>query len=92
MTVKANVRSTPQLTEVTISHSAGGGVKIRKYGDESSTYSYFESQKLLFQEDWTADEIAAYVEEKRQILRERVDIVASAEHEERFNQSYMAGE
>lgn len=85
-------KSVPQVTEITISHSAGGGVKIRKYGDESSTYSYFESRKLAFGEDWTEDEIAVYVEEKRQVLRERVDIIASAEHEERFNQSYMAGE
>jgi hypothetical protein len=84
-------KSEPQIAEVTISHSAGGGVKIRKYGDESSTYSYFESQKLVFQDDWTPDEIAAFVEEQRQVLRERVDIIASAEHEERFNQSYMAG-
>lgn len=83
-------KSEPQLTEVTISHSAGGGVKIRKYGDESSTYSYFESQKFVFGEDWSDDDIAAYVEERRQVLRERVDIIASAEHEERFNQSYMA--
>ena len=83
-------KSTPQLSEVTISHSAGGGVKIRKYGDESSTYSYFESRKLVFEKDWSEDDIAAYVEEKRQELRERVDIIASAEHEERFNQSFMA--
>jgi hypothetical protein len=88
----ARAKSTPQITEVTISHSAGGGVNIRKYGDEKSSYSYFESQKLVFGEDWAEDEIAAYVEEKRQELRERVDIIASAEHEERFNQSYMAGD
>lgn len=85
-------KSKPQLTEKTISHSAGGGVKIRKYGDESSTYSYFESSKYTFGEDWTEEEIGAYVEEKRQVLRERVDIIASAEHEERFDQSYMAGD
>jgi hypothetical protein len=83
-------KSTPQLTEVTISHSAGGGVNIRGYGDEKSNYSYFESHKLAFAEDWSADDIAAYVEEKRTELRERVDIIASAEHEERFNQSFMA--
>lgn len=83
-------KSEPQLTEVTISHSAGGGVKIRKYGDESSTYSYFESRKFAFGEDWTEDEIEAYVEDKRQPLRDRVDIIASAEHAERFDQSYMA--
>jgi hypothetical protein len=85
-------KSTPQVTEVTISHSAGGGVKIRKYGDESSTYSYFESQKIAFGEDWSDDDIVAYVEERRQILRERVDIIATAEHAERFDASYMAGE
>ncbi len=42
-------------------------------------------------QSWSEDEIAAFVEEQRQVLRERVDIIASAEHEERFNQSYMAG-
>lgn len=86
----ATKKSVPQLTEVTISHSAGGGVNIRKYGDEKSSYSYFESQKLVFQDDWTEEDIIAHVEEKRQVLRDRVDIIASAEHEERFNQSYMA--
>jgi hypothetical protein len=85
-------KSEPKLVEKTISHSAGGGVKIRKYGDESSTYSYFESTKYVFDEDWTEAEIAAFIEEKRKVLRERVDTIASAEHEERFNQSYMAGE
>jgi hypothetical protein len=80
----------PQLVEKTISHSAGGGVKIRKYGDESSTYSYFESSKYVFDEDWTEDEIAEFIEERRAELRERVDAIASAEHAERFDQSYMA--
>jgi hypothetical protein len=83
-------KSEPKVTEVTISHTAGGSVSIRKY-DEKSSYSYFESQKFVFQEDWTPDDIAAYVEEKRQILRERVDTIGSAEHEERFSQSFMAG-
>lgn len=85
-------KSEPQLTEVTISHSAGGGVKIRKYGDESSTYSYFESHKYVFGEDWSEDDITAYVEGRRQELRERVDGIASDEHAERFDQSYMAGD
>jgi hypothetical protein len=84
-------KSTPRITEVTISHTGGGSVSIRKY-DEKSSYSYFESQKFVFDEDWTEDEIAAYVEERRQVLRHRVDVIASAEHEERFNQSFMAGE
>jgi hypothetical protein len=87
----AKKKSEPRLVEVAISHSAGGGVKIRKYGDESSTYSYFESRKFAFGEDWTPEDIEVYIEEQRQPLRERVDIIASAEHEERFNQSYMAG-
>ncbi len=80
----------PRITEVTISHSAGGGVNIRKYGDEKSSYSYFESQKIVFPPDWTDDQVAAVVEEKRQELRDRVDIIAGAEHAERFDQSYMA--
>lgn len=83
-------KSTPRVTEVTISHTGGGSVSIRKY-DEKSSYSYFESRKLVFEEDWTEDDIAAFVEEQRQELRHRVDVIASAEHEERFNQSFMAG-
>lgn len=79
------------MTEVTISHNAGGGVNIRKYGDEKSSYGYFESHKYTF-EGWSEDEITAFVEEKRQELRERVDVIAGAEHAERFDQSYMAGE
>lgn len=81
----------PQLTEVTISHGAGGGVNIRGYGDEKSNYSYFESHKYAF-EGWSDDEIAGYVEEKRQELRHRVDVIATAEHAERFDQSFMAGD
>jgi hypothetical protein len=88
--VPAAKKSEPQITEVTISHSAGGGVNIRKYGDEKSNYSYFESLKLVFQEDWTEDEISTYVEEKRQVLRARVDAIATDEHSERFDASYMA--
>jgi len=83
-------KSEPQLSEVVISHTAGGNVNIRKYGDEKSNYSYFESRKYTFDEDWTEEEIMAFIEERRGIIRERVDIIASAEHEERFNQSYMA--
>jgi hypothetical protein len=83
-------KSEPQLTEVVISHNAGGGVNIRGYGDEKSSYSYFESHKYSF-DGWSEDEIAAFVEEKRQELRERVDIIATAEHAERFDQSFMAG-
>jgi cytochrome c2 len=83
-------KSTPQLTEVTVSHSAGGGVHIRSHAAEKSDYSYFEARKFTFQEDWTEDEIEAYVEEKRQQVRERVDIIASAEHAERFDASYMS--
>jgi hypothetical protein len=79
----------PQLTEVTISHNAGGGVNIRDYGNEKSSYSYFESHKYVF-DGWSEDEITAYIEEKRQELRHRVDVIASAEHAERFDQSYMA--
>lgn len=90
MTV-AKKKSEPQLAEVTISHSAGGGVHIRSHAAEKSDYSYFEARKFAFGEDWTDGDIEVYVEERRQELRERVDIIASAEHEERFNQSYMAG-
>ena len=82
-------KSEPQLAEVVISHNAGGGVNIRKYGDEKSSYSYFESHKYVF-DGWSEEDIAAYVEEKRQALRERVDAVAQVEHEERFDASYMA--
>lgn len=63
---------------------------IRSHAAEKSDYSYFESQKFVFPEDWTEDQVRAYVEEQRQVLRERVDIIASAEHEERFNQSYLS--
>ena len=84
-------KSEPRLTEVTISHSAGGGVKIRKYGDESSTYSYFESHKYVFDEDWSKDDIAVFVEEQRLDLRDRVDVIATVEHAERFDASFMAG-
>lgn len=84
-------KSEPQLTEVVISHSAGGGVNIRKYGDEKSSYSYFESQKFVF-DGWDGGDIAGFIEERRQELRERVDIIASVEHAERFDQSYMAGD
>jgi hypothetical protein len=83
-------KSEPQLTEVVISHNAGGAVAIREYGNEKSSYSYFESQKYVFPEGWTEGEISAYVEERRQELRDRVDIIASAEHAERFDQSWMA--
>ena len=83
-------KSEPQIVEVTISHSAGGNVDIRDYGKEKSNYSYFESRKYVFGEDWNEADIEAYVEERRQDLRTRVDTIASAEHEERFNQSYMA--
>lgn len=78
-----------QLTEVTISHSGGGGVHIRSHAAEKSDYSYFEARKYVF-EGWSEADIEAYIEEKRQGLRERVDIIASAEHAERFDQSYMA--
>lgn len=81
----------PQLAEVVISHSAGGNVDIRDYGKEKSNYSYFESHKYAF-EGWSEDEITAFIEERRQELRERVDVIASAEHEERFNQSYLAAD
>lgn len=87
----ASAKSKPRLTEVTISHSAGGGVNIRKYGDEKSNYSYFESQKLAFEDDWTEADIAEYVEQRRAALRERVDAIGQAEHDERFDASYMAG-
>lgn len=83
-------KSTPQLSEVVISHTAGGGVNIRKFGDEKWTHSFFESHKYVFPEDWSEDDIAAFVEEKRQALRDRVDVIASAEHDEIFQQSYMA--
>jgi hypothetical protein len=81
----------PALTEVVISHNAGGGVNIRGYGDEKSSYSYFESHKYNFPEGWSEDDIAAFVEERRQELRHRVDVIATAEHAERFDQSFMAG-
>jgi len=83
-------KSEPQLTEVTISHTAGGGVDIRDYGKEKSNYSYFESHKYAFGEDWSEEEIAEFVEERRADLRERVDGIATDEHEERFQQSYLA--
>lgn len=79
----------PQLIEKTISHSAGGNVDIRDYGKEKSNYSYFESSKWAF-EGWTEDKIAEFIEEKRQELRERVDAIATVEHEERFEQSYLS--
>lgn len=82
----------PNLVEVTVSHSAGGNVDIRDYGKEKSNYSYFESHKWQFPESWDEDDVAAYVEEKRQELRHRVDTIATAEHEERFAQSYLAGD
>jgi hypothetical protein len=82
-------KSEPQLVEKTISHTAGGGVSIRKY-DEKSTYSYFESSKYVF-DGWTEEDIADYIEEKRQELRARVDAIGSEEHAERFDQSFMAG-
>jgi ferritin-like protein len=78
----------PVLTEVVISHNAGGGVNIRKYGDEKSSYGYFESRKYAF-DGWTDDEVDAFIEEKRQELRERVDVIATVEHAERFDASYM---
>jgi hypothetical protein len=83
-------KSTPQLTEVTVSHSAGGGVHIRSHAAEKSDYSYFESRKYVFPEDWSPEDIEAYVEERRQEVRERVDVIASAEHAERFDASYMS--
>jgi hypothetical protein len=84
-------KSGPQLAEVVISHSAGGNVDIRDYGKEKSNYSVFQSKRYVFGEDWSEAEIGAYVEERRQELRNWVDTIASAEHEERFNQSYLAG-
>jgi hypothetical protein len=83
-------KSEPQLTEVVISHTAGGAVAIREYSNEKSSYSYFESRKFVFPEGWSEADIEAYVEDKRKPLRERVDDIASAEHAERFDQSYMA--
>lgn len=83
-------KSEPTLVEVAISHSAGGNVDIRDYGKEKSNYSYFESHKWAFPEDWSEDQVAEFVEEKRQELRARVDQIATDEHEERFEQSYLS--
>lgn len=83
-------KSEPKLTQVTIRHDGGGAVSIRKY-DEKSTYTFSESRTFAFDPDWTEAEIEDYVEEKRQALRARVDAIAQAEHEERFDASFMAG-
>lgn len=82
-------KSEPQLVEVVVSHSAGGNVDIRDYGKEKSNYGYFESHKYVF-DGWSEEEIAAFVEERRADLRERVDSIATDEHEERFQQSYLS--
>lgn len=80
----------PRLTEVTVSHAAGGAVSIRSYGNEKSDYSIFQSRKWVFPEDWTEEQIEKFVEEKRKPLRDLVDALADAEHKERFAQSYLS--
>ena len=86
------IMTEPKLAEVVISHSAGGSVDIKSYGKEKSNYGVFQSQKWVFDESWTSDDVEAFVEEKRQVLRDRVDLLGEEEHRERFNQSYMAGD
>lgn len=84
-------KSEPKITQVVVSHASNGHVNIKGYGDERSGYSVSEGHTLAFDETWTQDEIREYVEKYRASLRNYIDGLAQVEHDERFNQSFMAG-
>lgn len=78
--------SEPTLTEIAVTHSAGGKVQMIKYVQDAS-YFVSESRKYAIPEDWTEEQANEFRDDKAAEIRERVDTAAAKEFIELAEQS-----